>query len=57
MLSTAEAAVMGLAVLGSLAAVVGIICLTEPRPRNGLVLLGIGLGTIGGACAVLVMPQ
>jgi hypothetical protein len=57
MLPTAGAAAMGLAVLGSLAAIVGIICLMEPWPRNGLVLLGTGLATIGAARAVLVMPQ
>jgi hypothetical protein len=48
MLSPAEAAAMGLAVLGSLAAVVGIICLMEPRPRNALYCWGSAWPPSGG---------
>jgi hypothetical protein len=50
-----EVAAMDLAVPGSLAAVVGIVCLMEPSRRNGLVLRTTGFATVETACAVLVM--
>lgn len=50
-----EAAVLGLVMLGCIAAVAGVAGLMERRPRAGLVLLWFGIAAIGAACVVLVV--